>query len=74
MMRRAIGAEEIDGAVSIWDTHVETCRLCLTNGMRLCPEGQYLAEDVIAVRSAYEHRLAMLDAGRGLVPAIGVEA
>jgi hypothetical protein len=74
MMRRAIGAMELRGAVSVWDHHVVSCPVCLANGLNLCPEGQYLTEDVIAVRSALEHRMAKLDVGRGVMPAIGIEA
>lgn len=74
MMRRAITASDLSIAVDSWDRHVSGCGGCLNQGMSLCPEGTYLAEDVIAVRSAYEHRMAKIELARGVIPAIGVEA
>jgi hypothetical protein len=74
MIGRLIAADHVEASVNIWDQHVRACRVCLHRGLNLCAEGQYLAEDVIALRSAFEHRVSQLTAQRGLVRPVAVKA
>ncbi|MCI4338418.1 MAG: hypothetical protein L3J72_03860 [Thermoplasmata archaeon] len=43
-----------DEAVGTWDLHLASCMECLSRGLRLCPEGVYLTQDVVQRRSALE--------------------
>lgn len=43
---------ELAGIVAVWDAHVDRCRVCLTDGMTLCNEGQLLTREVAKIRAA----------------------
>jgi hypothetical protein len=51
-MMRGANEATFEVALHEWDTHVDRCVECLTDGMNLCYEGQFLTEEIVETRQA----------------------
>jgi len=53
-----LSSELVERTIREWDDHFSTCSVCLTEGERLCFEGEYLTERVVVSRAALHANLA----------------
>ena len=58
-MNANLAQMQFEERVNAWDRHVETCRVCLSEGTTLCYEGQFLSDEVVDAR----HSLAQSELG-----------